>query len=197
MFLRQHGFLLLFLLFVGALVTAHFVLVRKTTVEQARSYGRYTAQQVRERAEPVCRALAPEARLHLATEQRHNYGPDGSLQRHWIVDCMDEAGRDVAHLDWDADTGALCFAGHHPPMPPPTTVRVSLNRRASVRAAWDWLCMLGVADQALRWRLAQPPQWVKQCWQVSWQAEGHVALVTIDASSGHFTQVRSWRQKQD
>jgi hypothetical protein len=70
MFIRKHCFLLLSALLVTVFVTARFAIVRRTQAEEARPYGRYTAQQMIEISRKLSSKISPGATnlQHVLTE---------------------------------------------------------------------------------------------------------------------------------
>ncbi len=168
------------LLLAGALLSGALVLQgRHTHPEQAHLYGRFTAQQILDRSEPLCRLLAPRAnRLTLMAEPT----AQGVAYPCWIIECTDPTGQKLAYLSWDATTGQLFCASRASQRSVPR-VGSPLNRHEAVRAAWQWLRDLGMAAQASRWRLVGAPRYNgaiwRPTWTVSWSAPDLRATVHV------------------
>jgi hypothetical protein len=142
-----------------------------------------TAQQIAERATPICRLLGGKGgELHQTTE-RLTQLRDNCTHIVYAVDCDNSAGQHIIHTVWDAETGRLMLAGHELThrtrryLKPP-----SLNRPVSV--AWQWLEQLSVAQLAPRWQVATPPKLIGITWLVILQGGGYRALVNIDQDTG-------------
>lgn len=145
--------------------------------------GRLTAQESLDRSEPICRTLAPQADpFSLSAEPL----PD-SAQHGWGVTCREAAGREIAHLDWNADTGRIERVGSaaatwnrsRKPM---------LTRAEAVERAWSWLCALQWADAGAPWRVIGQPSLGRQNgvenWVVTWAGRGYRATLQLEAHSG-------------
>ena len=169
-----------------------FERARQVLARQTRPYATFTAQQVLDRAAPLCRAIAPEAiDLRVSADHSREIAP---LQ-FWSAVGTDTAGRDIVWLGWNADTNELCFVGHelhalHNGKLP------SLSRDQAILAAWQWMRVLGFAQRVSRWRLASPP---KRCgtwggaWLVRWRAGDRAVSIIVGTHAGELRVAQSWR----
>ncbi len=164
----------------------------KTSAASKITFGRYTAAQIIDRSEQLCRTITSrDDRLVFFADTDQAYAPNGALQRHWRVDCKNEAGEVIVHLLWDADTGDLCTAaqllpqmsGRKPPKMP---------AGMAVRRAAEWMRTLGIAATAPRWRLTGKPSQCNMNWNVQWQAQGRSAFIVLNAGTGDLTLAASF-----
>jgi len=156
---------------------------------QERPYGRYTAAQILDRVAPLCRSVVPEADdLELSARQDL---PDQARRHLWSLDGRDRLGRDILHLDWDADTGQAYIVSHW--LAPASHDHMKLlSDQEAIEAAWGWLRALGIARNASYWRLARRPQRGECVCSIRWQAADRAAIIKVDEVSGALIEARSW-----
>src|SRR6266478_1864059 len=103
---RRHMLPVLFLL---AIFSADYLAhMRRSEADENQPYGLYTSKQILDRTEPLCRLVAPGAKITdlkvTKTEDKH--------RRLWVVDCTDQSGNYIAGFTWNAETGELFRVGH-------------------------------------------------------------------------------------
>jgi hypothetical protein len=178
--------LVLPVLLLSALAVGLSIRTRHVRPPQARPYGRFTAQQILDRSEPVCRLLAPQAHsLSLVAE------PTTQQTAHpcWNVTCSNQTGQPRAYLTWDALSGQLWCVGVPPP-PPGKRPSLPLTAPEAVAASWRWLRMLGLAASAAHWQLGGKPQQLWGNWTLTWQAEDCRAEVKVNTNTRELVSLR-------
>ncbi len=155
-------------------------------------YGRYTAEQILERSEPLCRSVAPEAgKLLLSVEplclpnRLHVFRP------FWQVYCYDEAGRDVCYLLWNALDGEICTIEPRKPMPK-RPARLPLDRDSALSSAMSWLRVLPATCSTAAWVLRREPMRTEGTWFTFWRDGSRRAAVAIDARTGGLVKLDSF-----
>ena len=107
----------------ATLVSGAFTLLvvcreQKARVLQLQTCGLFTAQQILDRAGPLCSLLASqEAALTLSVQRTSEEVPLPA----WSVEATDASGRDRIHLTWNAATGQLYSVGLPPGEEPERT----------------------------------------------------------------------------
>jgi hypothetical protein len=182
---RKMGRRGLFMLLAGVAFLALAARAWQVGKELKGSYGQYTARQVLDITEPLCRALAPQGGDLLLTADRIKAQRQGRLIRFWGVECTDVKGRHVAFFLWNADRGVLQYAGSAQPPLPAADRQAPMNRQEAIRASWRWLCTLGVAGNPEGWRLAGAPLNFNNSWRIAWQRGSLRINAHIDGLSGH------------
>jgi hypothetical protein len=77
-----------------------------------RRHGNFTADEIRQRSEPICRQFrAPRDRAQWQVEPKVAFEETRIARQLWHVDCTGTVALnghgEGAYLEWDADTGAL------------------------------------------------------------------------------------------
>jgi hypothetical protein len=195
MFIRKYRYPLLCALPLGAFAATRYTHTRQRQAEEAKPYGRYTAQQILDRAAPLCDAVVAQAStLHMTAERYFNRKPGRGPSHLWLVDCTDSSHRDIAHFDWDADTGSLFMATASLQNTKLSNSSRPLSEREALRGAWRWLDTLGVTRQVTSLHLAQAPKRTITAWKTTWKGDGWNVHVTIGLYSGLFTWVMCERE---
>ena len=138
-----------------------------------RSYGCYTAGQILDRSESLCRLLAPRADLLRLTAE---HSTPNAAHPCWNITCANQTGQEIAYFTWDAMTGELwCFG-----VPPYPVFRITgkpLTSHEAVSLTGEWLRVAGIAVRASHWQSTGTPQRYDDIWTVCWQTEDRRARV--------------------
>ncbi len=162
-------------------VAARIRYVQPTTSPR---FGHYTAEQILERSEPLCRSIRPDAgRLVLSAEPLTMHGRAQTVRRFWHVTCLDEAGTYVCNLLWNAEAAGPCSIGCRTGQSNWYT-RQPLSRDSAVAAAARWLRVFCCTSPVPAWALASEPEPTSQSWYTYWRAGSRAASVAIDAHTG-------------
>jgi hypothetical protein len=161
---------------------------------QSAPYGRFTADQILAHSEPLFHAFFPERNGLMISAERQKAGQTESGERLlWAVDCADEAGRHLAYLCWDADSGQLVFASRLEEKILPETEAMRPSAEL-LGVAHDWLYGLGIADNTERWRLIGTRMAPSSRLHAYWRSEHQTAVVVVDGRSGQFISATNGRQ---
>src|SRR5690349_11266093 len=126
-----------------------FIRARHVRPQPERPYGRFTAQQILCRSEPLCCVLVPRSpafNLAVAPTRVHT-------APFWTVLCTDPIGREVANLCWDANTGELAQVSAMPPKDEDGRPMSLLSRSAAVAKARVWMAALGFCARSSHWQV--------------------------------------------
>jgi hypothetical protein len=185
-----------------AVLTALAVSVPVVTVHKAGkkkgvpsySYGRFTWNEIAARSEALCRRVMPTTGdLTFLPERITLPLPGRSAGKYWSVTARDAAGQDIAHMTWEAQTGALWFYSR-PDLPTSGSQTKSMNRRAAVENAWEWMRTTGIAAPHSRWKLTHEACRDGDIWMVFWQGEQRKAEIYLEAHTGELIIARSWNR---
>jgi hypothetical protein len=166
----------------------------KKKAEQSISYGRFTWKEIAARSEALCRLVIPAiGSLTYSPERMALPLPGRSAEKYWSVTVRNDAGQEVAHITWDAHTGALWYYSR-PDILPPGSQPKPMSRRAAVENAWQWMRTTGIAAPHSRWRLINETCRDGDIWMVFWQGENRKAEIYIGAQNGELMIARSWGQ---
>jgi hypothetical protein len=151
-----------------------------------RPVGHLTAQQVLEKSEPLCHALAPE----ITTMVFYVESSEGPFGNCWSVSCRDETDQEVVNLTWDADAAELCMVGVE--LKHQQQQGKQLGPRAAVQAARYWLDAIGFAAKSPSWHLLRPPIYKPLAVAVEWQGVGRQVYIHLNVYSGDLLNARMW-----
>ncbi len=190
MLLRRLYSLLLITLLIGAFAGLLVYRGRQARTLRMLPYGRFTAQQIRDRAGTLCRLLLPAEDALNLTVQRTS---EGTPMPAWSAEGTDASGQGRIYLTWDAATGELYSVGL---MPQAASERqgAPMQARTAVLVAWEKLRLLGMAAQAARWHSAGPPHPEGSIWVVTWQAARRRAVIKLNRWTGRLVEARCWRE---
>ncbi len=175
--------------FLGILLTASLYQQRRgewLRKQQTLAYGRFSAEQILDRAEKVGRALAPPTEaLNLTTECLKGCSLLGSPKPVWDVACTDMAGKEIAYMDWDAESGNLLQVSLPPDSPSRQQEAVKRDSQVTDKT-WEWLCRVGMAARKISWKAQLPVRNSVHSWEQVWNSADRQMRVNvkIDAETG-------------
>ncbi len=144
-------------------------------------YGRYTKEEMLNRAESSCQALMQVVRpLHLNTDKRITSKSDGALMRHWVVECAEDGELSFARFDWDADTGEIVEAVCEVQQNGDSAAHLPKPENAA-REALRWAHVLGISESC---HLVRVPERLNGGWLVSLHDKSRAFKVTLYHDTG-------------
>ncbi len=185
---RQYRAWLLYAVLVGASLVILTLRARYLRHERERPFGRLNAEQVMQLSLSICQTISPSEQT-LSLSVMTDKGPS---MRCWDVQCRNAAGKQVADLTWEANTGQLSRVGAFPPYHDDPDKSL-LTAQQAVRCAYSWLHILQRNAPSLRWFVVRPPLCAaRQSWDVALQAAGHHARIQMQAHSGNLLLAEFW-----
>jgi hypothetical protein len=149
----------------------------------SQTYGRYSAEQIVRRTEPIYQALNAD-RLPFSMTPTLLFGHDqkaSELRWKWLVECSDPQSNVRSVLQWDAHTGLLEKVSQKQAERSPSSKPISHG--AALEAAWEWLVRLyGTREGG--WRLKGEPEYVNERWQYRFAGGNIRVFLSLAASDG-------------
>ena len=177
----------------GILCAAALYLKAHLVETQARlPLGRYTAERVIQRSEPLYEFLVlhPE-KVSLTAFRMETFSRSGTVRRAWEVEASDPMQRMLVHFSWDADTGELRSVTAASQPLDGGKFRID-NKDAAVRNARYWMDALGFAQTERKWRLNGIPERGPKAWIVRWEAGKHKVHILLNAVSSRLIKAESY-----
>lgn len=159
---------------------------RQTALRESLRLGRFTAQQILARAQPVVAAIAPPGAAVQVTMEPFPGNPPV-----WFITCL-TAQKDYAAIQLNAENGELIEmggdsigTGGRPEL---------LDEREAVRCCEEWIGRLGPILNGIHWRFDRPTRglhvWIFQ----GRSADRHLEL-KVQRRSGALLNAIIWRNR--
>ncbi len=165
--------------FFAALIPALILSARQRQhrmAAQQQPYGRYTRQQVIDRARPILAAVLPESReLAVSANPIQLPNSGGQTLLCWDVESSDARGSAPVHILFDAVSGQVCRLGRELP---DNSCVVPVSRDQVIPSGRRWLSVLGYRAD---WQCVKPPQLMGAIWNITLcTPEYHASLKMIE-----------------
>jgi len=154
------------------------------------AFGRYTAQQMIDRATPIFRSLLPQQnQMVISAESCAASENSRERSQYWNIDCANEQGEILAYLVCDAVTGDVCNVKCNELISDlPAIKRAHTSPAVARQALWqagqrarEWLRILGYAAN---WRTNGVIQHSGSIQSIRLSTRSRRASLLIDASTG-------------
>lgn len=166
------------LILVGSVPILLLIAVRRNAALQQNTQrlGRFTAEQILARSEPIAEAFSPAGEpLRLTADPVRE-----TVRPIWTVSCTDMKGREVVYLRWNAQTGDLISAGATPAATAGGTGPV--DAKEALQSGRTWVQTLGWLEAEHPWHFERPVYHSDtKLWQIKAEDGGRHLTLNLDS----------------
>ena len=195
-FLNRKLFTIGLLLCMGlAVYLARVAQIRRLNAQLSQAYGLFTAQQMLDRTQPLLPRILPEVTgLRMFAHPEPVLDLKSVAERHWIVDCTDEAEQQIASIHWNADNGRVCRVMRDRHYLPNYRGR-TLSKEYAAQIARNYLSLADGPDSMPSWQLEGSPDYLAGKWSFRFRADDQRAYVLIDETVEDMTVMQVWQAR--